>query len=73
MGMGIERQECFDMIGLLRPAWLVARNAARRDDYQNANLNLYVKTCFAPIDRLLDTVIKLDLLEQADHAEAQPV
>lgn len=57
-----ERQDRFDMIVELTPGWRVARDAAKRDNHMNAQLNLFARDAFRPIDRLLDEVLDLDLM-----------
>lgn len=65
-----ERQDRFDMIAELMPGWQIARDAAARDGHMNAQLNLFARDAFRPIDRLLDEVLALDLVEAVSGAQA---
>lgn len=58
------------MIAELTLGWRIARDAAKRDGHMNAQLNLFARDAFRPIDRLLDEVLDLDLLEGISGSEA---
>jgi hypothetical protein len=57
-----EKQTVYDRIAGLTPAWMEARDRAERDAHMNKWFNLQERDAFAPIDRLLDQIIEMNIL-----------